>query len=267
MRIKFSTLDYKRPRCNGFTLHHFLPGKFIRLRIFGGSGAYPKPLKNSAGFTIMEIVVATTVFAIVTSSMLSLFNYTLKINRRSEALRQATQGARNFVEDLAKEVRNGQINYGIIGGQTKSSTWPLGPCNVAAPGATVPNTYTATDNRLAIITSEGDEKCFYLGNQTGTYVGNAIYASAAGTLVVKKNSLAAQIITPQNYKIENLAFLIRPLCDPHSPKCASYGTSYPRIQPTVTIIIKFSVRLSTGEVSSLFYQTTVSSQKYDIPNL
>ena len=63
--------------------------------------------KNSAGFTLMEIVVATTLFAIVFSSLLGLFNYILKINRKSEALRQASQGARDFVEYLVKEIRNG----------------------------------------------------------------------------------------------------------------------------------------------------------------
>src|SRR3989344_4560503 len=77
----------------------------------------PSPLGNSAksgaGFTLIEVVVATTIFAIVAAAMMALFNFTLKINRRAEALRQATQGIRNFTEYIVKIVRNGRIDYGI----------------------------------------------------------------------------------------------------------------------------------------------------------
>ena len=65
----------------------------------------------------MEIMVATVIFAIIFSSLLSLFNYVLKINRKTEALRQSAQGARDFVEFLVKEVRNGQIDYYVSNGQ------------------------------------------------------------------------------------------------------------------------------------------------------
>jgi prepilin-type N-terminal cleavage/methylation domain-containing protein len=82
--------------------------------------------KKNLGFTLMEIVVSTTIFAIVAAAMMSLFNYVLKINRRSEALRQSAQGLRNFVEILAKDIRNGQIDYFVINGTTQSPVAPLG---------------------------------------------------------------------------------------------------------------------------------------------
>ena len=92
-----------------------------------------KNKKNQTGFTLMEIVVATTIFAVVTVALLSLFNYILKINRRSQALTQAADGMRNFVEFLTKQIQNGQIDYYITTGSTYShyinddNTVPCGP--------------------------------------------------------------------------------------------------------------------------------------------
>jgi prepilin-type N-terminal cleavage/methylation domain-containing protein len=68
-------------------------------------------LQAQQGFTLMEIVVSTTIFAVVLTMTLAIFNYALKINRRTEALRQTTQGMRNFTEFLVKEIRNGKIEY------------------------------------------------------------------------------------------------------------------------------------------------------------
>lgn len=273
-------------------LINFAPtGLEIKRVVYEQARSEVYPRKQSAlsqrGFTLMEIIVATTIFAVVMAALMSLFNYTLKINRRSEALRQATQGMRSFVEFLAKEVRNGQIDYGITNGQTASSGFgcPGTPPTVTAdsgrPGYNlIGSTYAARDNRLGIITTEGDEECVYLGFGSGAvipnpnYVGAGVFArnTTAGAsynpnpvLVLKKNG-AEQIINPPNYRIDNLMFFIRPICDPSSPDCVDYGSGYPQTQPVVTMFIKFVVQLGTGEQVPIYYQTSVSPQKYDIPN-
>ena len=241
--------------------------------------------KNSAGFTLIEIIVATTIFAFVTVALLSMFNYTLKINRRSEALRQATQGMRNFVEYLVKEVRNGEIDYGIINGDTYTSAWPTSPnpyCGLShpaslagkSPGAAVspgfaPSTYGASSgrsNQLAVIDSEGDQKCFFFGTGGGTTpAGAGVFYDSNGTIVEETISGVRQILNPPNFKIENLMFLIRPTCDPYA-LCSSYSNSHPKIQPSVVIMIRFVTQLPTKEKVVINYQTTVSLNKYDIPN-
>src|ERR1051326_1797013 len=140
-----------------------------------------KPGINS-GFTIVELVVATTLFVITMTALLSLFNYVLKINRRTEAIRQASQGMRNLVEFFVKEIRNGQIDYGIVNGQSVSTTWPIGPCGVPAPQVDQ-DTYRATENKLALFTDDGLEECIYLaygpgagnGNPVGNYVGATVF--------------------------------------------------------------------------------------------
>lgn len=234
--------------------------------------------KFLTGFTLMEIIVSTTIFAFVVTALLSMFNYTLKINRRSEALRQATQGMRNFVEYLVKEIRNGEIDYGIINGSTYTSAWPAIPpyCGLALPGpagtsvaGSAASTYSMSggkSNKIAIINSEGEQKCFYFGTSGGTSpAGDGVFYQANGTIAEETISGFRQILNPPNFRVENLMFIIRPTCDPYTI-CADYGNSYPKTQPVVELMMKFVTELPTKEKVIINYQTTVSLNKYDIPN-
>ncbi len=239
-----------------------------------------------AGFTLMEIVVATSIFATVSIALFSLFDYTLKINRRSEALRQATQGMRNFVELLVKEVRNGQIDYGIISPPGDITSTTIAPCpsiNGLSAGSTIPDvgvssydSYAAKENRLGITTLEGDRECFYLGYGTGgtgaysTWVGNNIFGKNANNpkpvLVLNKNNSITEVLNPPNFTIESLVFYIRPAKDPYVDNPTTDINALARTQPFVTMLLGFKTQLTTGEQVSIYYQTTVSSDKYDIPH-
>jgi prepilin-type N-terminal cleavage/methylation domain-containing protein len=220
---------------------------------------------GKSGFTLMEIMVATVIFAVMASATLSLFNYVLRINRRTEALRQAAQGARDFVEFIVKEVRNGQIDYYVANGSVYTNG--IGPCvppGTVGSSPTGAATYNSQDNRLGIINTDNVQECFYYGTASSTWVGLNHFTAASGgnTLVLQKNGVTgAQVLNPPNFRVDNLMFLIRPLKDPYTQ---TGGLA--KVQPFVTIIIKFVVQLPTGEQVPIYYQTSVSSDKYDIPN-
>ncbi len=249
-----------------------------------------KPQKSGAGFTLMEIVVATSIFVVVFMALLALFNYTLKINRRSEALRQASQGMRSFVEFLVKEIRNGQVDYlvnnGTTNGQYINNNANV-PCRPpGTPGgdvvSTITDTYYSKDNKLGIINTEGVEECFYLGKADGSYIdtpgGAPVTFGSAGTsltlAMVKSGVSQTQILTPPNLSIQKLMFLISPVCNPYMASvddvpagvgCKNFSQHRPAMQPVVTILIKFMTLLPTGESVPIYYQTSVSTNKYDIP--
>ncbi len=239
------------------------------------------------GFTLMEIMVSTTIFAIVAVALLSLFNHVLKINRKTEALRQASQGMRNFVELLVKEIRNGQIDYYVANGQTWSAGIAGAPCGPKGTvGANVTSalssTYNYKENKLGLINTENIQECFYLADDLGVYagagkfLGNAVSTRPVKNLMMMKSGVpTAQALNPPNFSVKKLMFLIRPVCDPYlySPSaspagsgCLDYSNDYPRIQPAVTVFIHFEVTLPTKEVMPIYYQTSVSSNKYDIPS-
>lgn len=236
------------------------------------------------GFTIVEIAVSTTLFAIVASASAGLFVYALKINRKSEALRQATQAMRDFVEFVVKEVRNGQIDYGFVDpdGHAASGNYPLGPCTAPAVGSA---TYSSSgaDNKLGIITSNGDEECVYLaygpgagsGNTLGTYVGSGVYTSNTNSqssgynpnpilAVIKSGVASYQSLNPPNSRVDSVSFFVRPAKDPYYTG-GGPGT-IAGVQPFVTMAIKFVIQLPTGELVPMYYQTSVSTNKYDVPH-
>jgi prepilin-type N-terminal cleavage/methylation domain-containing protein len=251
-----------------------------------------KTKKAQQGFTLMEIMVATVIFAVVTVSLLSLFNYVLKINRRGEALRQATQDSRDFVEFLVKEIRNGQIDYyvnnGLTYGSYINSDSPQAPCRppMNPPGRSVAAsdlpTYAQQSNWLGIINTDNVQECFYLGDQNGNYVNaigehnvaNLVFTAPANSqysLAMQKSGISTvQKLNPPNSRIDNLMFLVRPQVDPYSsttpPTTMSPSGGLAKVQPFVVILVKFVVQLPTGEQVPIYYQTAVSENKYDIPN-
>lgn len=189
-------------------------------------------VRKQRGFTLTEMVVATTIFATSLVAMFSMFNYVLKINRRTEALRQASQGVRNFVEFLVKEVRNGKIDYTspAISGQCVSS-------------------YGPESTSLSLLNADGERECIYYQK-----------VNNVGQVFVVKQGVAAQNILPTNFDIDqsSFKFFVRPQVDPYVPP-------YPKIQPFVTMAMVFKVTLPTKETVTIPYQTTVSTEVYDVP--
>lgn len=182
---------------------------------------------------MMEIIVATTIFAGTLTLMFAMFNYTLKISRRGDALRQATQGMRNFTEFIVKEIRNGKIDYAAG--------------SLVAIGSCPDGVYSETSTSLGLTAIDGERQCIY-------------WNSTTKALMVQKETTAAYSLNPQFFTVEDVKFFIRPLTDPYT------GAPLPRTQPFVTLAITFRTQPYAGEAAiTIPYQTTVSTDVYDIP--
>src|SRR6185436_19309143 len=79
-------------------------------------------LQPQSGFTLVEAVVATAVFAFVMSSIVAVYISTLQLDRKTRSLRNVNQSARFITEFLTKEIRNGSINYASFTGGLVPST-------------------------------------------------------------------------------------------------------------------------------------------------
>ncbi len=284
---------------------------------------------QNKGFTLTELVVAVAIFAFVVTAMMSMLNYTLKINRKTEAVRQATQSIRNFVEFVAKELRNGRIDYSTDGSAAITSVtpcpYPSTNGNVLSdtygPGSSLsdspyPNSIFGADYRsaylfyndysdthLGIINSAGERECFFWGktfssapNKDRNVVRNdgsgtidytddpaCSYGTITGaactdgvlsngetldSLFMTKDSVSGtgsvQVINPKYVTIDFLRFYIRPLHDPYTEH-TSGANDRPEVQPLVTMLMRFTVTLPSGEKVVVPYQTTISSDDYGIP--
>ncbi|MDP4000634.1 MAG: prepilin-type N-terminal cleavage/methylation domain-containing protein [bacterium] len=131
--------------------------------------------KSGAGFTLIEAVVATAVFAFVVSSILGVYMATLQIDGKTKAQREVTRNSRFIMEFLAKEVRNGTINYSAYSGGDAS-----------------------TSNELYIINQLDEIERVYLSGE------NLVLGKAAGT--TNLNSTGVRVI--------DVKFLVSPIVDP-----------------------------------------------------
>ncbi|HAG27629.1 TPA: hypothetical protein DCG61_02515 [Patescibacteria group bacterium] len=191
--------------------------------------------RSQDGFTLMEIIVATAIFVTVVSSILALFNYVLKINRQFQAVRQVAQGTRNFTEVLSREIRNGRIDYSQPNGT---------PCAAS-------NYEVEKSQSLSIETYTGEVTCLYLDEAGIMYL----------TRSTPDGASIPQTVNPPNFTInpETFRFVVRP---DQSPLVNNQG-----VQPFVTILAEFEVFKGMPDEQIIPYQTTISSDVYDIPSL
>ncbi len=232
--------------------------------------------KKQIGFTLTELVVSVSIFATTLTVMMVLLNYTLKIQRKTEALRQASQGMRNFMEFMVKEIRNGKIDYGVSGGTTLQTS--KSPC--PNPSAVGSNSFGQTtylpsggeqgqaDTRLGIINLFNEQEClFWAKDVSGTLVeasSTDITNGLALHLGLAKNNVTGyERLNPPGMTVDYLRFYVRPLCDPYTITCPNGGL--PERQPFVTILMRFNVTLGTGEKVVIPYQTTITTDDYAIP--
>jgi len=184
--------------------------------------------RGQKGFTLVEAVVATALFAVVTSSIMGVYLYTIKINRRTDAIRAATENARFISEFLSKEIRNGQIDYGLSGA-------------VPAPCGVLP----ISGSQLAVLNIDGDHECFYLSGS------NILVAKSAGGSLLNPVQL-----NDSRVKVLNLNFSVAPLCNPY--------LSGAQTSPQVTINAQVQSTTSNQDIITIPIQTTISIPKYDI---
>lgn len=71
--------------------------------------------RRYSGFTAIEAIVATAIFAVVLSGIIGSFAAVMRINSKSRSIRAVEQNARFISELLTREIRNGVVNYGASG--------------------------------------------------------------------------------------------------------------------------------------------------------
>ncbi len=212
------------------------------------------------GFTLMEVMVSMTIFATTVTLILSMFNYTLRLYRREEAQRQVSQSVRTIMEFIVKEIRNGQVDYGIVNGVTVDPVEVDSHCK--KPISIDADTYfqNSTDH-LGIINVVGERECIYWVHDPDP---TKQTDPANNNLFIKKlNVNVVSQLNTANVKLLDFRFYVSPLRDPYTVPSRSELVEQ---EPLVTIVAKVSVTLPTGEVRTVPYQTTVSTYAYDIPS-
>jgi len=74
-----------------------------------------KNINNEKGFSLMELLVATSIFVIIALASLSIYSATLRASQKSLALTRIQQEAQLIMQVLAKKIRNSHVNYNYSG--------------------------------------------------------------------------------------------------------------------------------------------------------
>lgn len=68
------------------------------------------------GFTLIEALVATTLFAVTMASIVGVYLSVQRLNQTSAAVQTLQENGRFLIENLTKMIRNGEIDYARYGG-------------------------------------------------------------------------------------------------------------------------------------------------------
>jgi len=158
----------------------------------------PCSMLHEGGFTLIEAIVAASVFAFVVTSVLGVYISVIQLDRKSRAQRAVAENARFIMDFFAKEVRNGVINY-------------------SSPGWVVSN-----HNDL------------YVQNQANIVE----HFSLNGSDIVFTKGSSSTNLNSSGVKVASLAFYVAPIGEPYISGCSTASTCAYNEQPHVTVVMK-----------------------------
>ena len=201
---------------------------------FGCSGQQSllKVNSYSKGFTLVEALVATSVFAFVVSSIVGIYISTIQLDRKTRGERAVAENARFIMEFLAKEVRNGRIDYASYPGQTANEI-----------------------DQLYVVNQSDEAEAFRLE-------GSNCATTGVCNITLTKNPLPPTNLNSANVKVTKLEFRAGPLENPYVLANNDHE------QPKVTIILELQANTgnSISDQAKINLQTTLSTRYYPARN-
>jgi len=218
-----------------------------------------KKTKTQKGFTLIEVLVAITIFMIFITSVSSAYLDIARSQREANAVRAVYSEMRYVFDLIGSEVRSKTVDYGCpgsIGGQTATSAGCL-----ELNGVSKSNYIALVDNQgteRTVFLVEDDlqdekKKLYYYKEQKDpeTFVWNRAEGFEKGY---------AEIVL-KNIEINNFVFEASPLVDPFDPN--NIGCGAIQFQPAVSIYTTIRSANEQAGNFELDLQTTISSRVYD----
>ena len=188
-----------------------------------------KILKDKRGYTFFELIVVLTIFSVLGSIVASIFVLFSRAQARTIATQTLVSDLRFVTESIAREVRNGRIDYSQY---------------------SVPITSPQTE--LYIIDQNSNTVVFRL-------VQDRCPEEVSQCIEVTKNGIST-IATSDNTNIKDIKFYIYPSDDPFS---FDQGVFLANDQPGVTFSLEAeAVRAVGNQPVDVELQTTISSKQY-----
>jgi prepilin-type N-terminal cleavage/methylation domain-containing protein len=198
------------------------------------------------GFTLMELLVVTSIFSTVVLMASDIFLLANRTERRVFGSARVQADARFAMEAMVREIRTGKIDYDYY----KTRGTPV----------------TMPDKELALIGSDGYPIRFTLSS-SASQCANAksspcLLVTTVDPSVPNNPPTITETITPQDETIQTLKFYVTPMADPSvfSPLTGTYASN---VQPRVTILLVVkSINDKLGDQSVVSVQTTATTRAF-----
>jgi len=185
-----------------------------------------KKINNNSGFTLVEILVAMSIFVTAMIAVTAIFSFSNQTQRTTQAVQELQSDARFAMEIMAQQIRRSSIYYASTqyGGSISSN-----PQDV-----------------LVLLNNNNEQAWFRRG-----------VSGSQGILEISSDGSAWEQVSPPEINVDLLKFYISPSSNPF------ISNPTVNIQPKVTIVMRTSNTSRGGEnLSPNYLQTTVSSRQY-----
>lgn len=208
---------------------------------------------SQKGFTLVEMLVAVSIFSIVVTASTDIFIRSQRAQRQAAALEKVQDTTRFLLTRIAQELRTGHIDYAYYA------------TSLTADSHTIISDTAITSETLAIKNTDGKTVLFTVRKKDHTDFGGVCGSdekTAPCLVIAIPDTDQHERATPEGYTIQKLAFYITPPVD--SLVIDSALNDYPSdIQPRVTIMLSARGNLpGISKPIDLSVQTTVSSREY-----
>lgn len=203
-----------------------------------------KKIRQQKGFTLIEMLISMAIFMTFTGILISSYTGIIRAQRDANSYRDMYVQARQVMETLVQELRDGMVDYGKS--RVVNNGLQEGEIYIISRDATR-RSHICYDKESGVVSidtirlspdfakkSDGDRAC---GDKDFIPMNDS-----------------------KNVTVSKFRVYFSPKIDPYDPKKVDYDTS--QFQPRVTIYAEFTKARGNEKFYTMDLQTTVSSRVY-----
>lgn len=212
-----------------------------------------KKIRQQKGFTLIEMLISMAIFMTFTGILISSYTGIVRAQRDANAYRDMYVQARQVMETLVQELRDGMVDYGNEMVVNKGAPQPLNNVAlylVSRDGAT--KTYVSYEKE-----NPGDKSPSIVRLEKTHLISDKMPSKDVGNY---EKPSSVDLNDPSNVTVSKFRLYFSPKIDPYDPKSVDYATS--QFQPRVTIYAEFTKARGNEKFYTMDLQTTVSSRVY-----